>query len=94
MIYYLILCSIYLYNKYREIIYIIILSSIVIYITIYLTHNPILTGDTDKPNIDIIIPFVLIVGYIGDIILPGDAYEISLVSPVNHSCHRSVLKIF
>ena len=83
MIYYLILCSIYLYNKYKEIIYI-ILSSIVIYITIYLTHNPILTGNTDKLNIDIIIPFVLIVGYRGDIILPGDAYEISLVSPVNN----------
>lgn len=94
MIYYLILCSIYLYNKYMEIIYIIILSSIVIYITIYLTHNPILTGDIDKLNTDNTIPFVLIVGYRGDIILPGDVYEISLVSPVNNSGHRSVLKIF
>ena len=77
----------YIYNKYREIIDIIILSSIVIYITIYLTHNLIFTGNTDKLNIGIIIPFVLNIGYIGDIILPGDAYEISLVSPVNHSCH-------
>ena len=38
----------YIYNKYMEIIDIIILSSIVIYITIYLTHNPILTGNTDR----------------------------------------------